>query len=163
MRRWRRHALELALVLVVFAGIQAYNSAGAARGDAPRLEGLSTAGGMAALPVDSPKGTIVHFWATWCGICELMDTSVSALAEDHQVVTVALKSGGPATVRDHLSAADLGFTAIIDDGGLHADRWGVRGVPTTFFITPEGTIESVTVGYTSWLGMRIRLWLAGLG
>lgn len=157
-RRWRRYFIELIIVVAVFGAIQAWNSRGSARGPAPALAGVDTTASAVSLPAAPGRPTVVHFWATWCGICEFMDESVSALAQDHAVVTVALRSGPPSAVAAHLLANDLDFSAIVDEQGINGARWGVRGVPTTFFLDADGKIQDVTVGYTSWLGLRLRLW-----
>jgi len=156
---WRRHGLEIAVVAVLFFGIQAYNSRGAASGPAPQLIGLGLNGEMTRL-APSGKPVMVHFWATWCSICGLMDGSVDDMADDHQVITVALRSGSVAAVSKYLEESDLDFPVINDESGLHAARWGIRGVPTTFFVDANGQIDHVTVGFSSWLGLRFRLWLA---
>ena len=67
-----------------------------------------------------------------------MDGSVDDMADDHEVITVALRSGPVAAVAKHLEASDLDFPVINDEMGLHAARWGIRGVPTTFLLTPMG-------------------------
>tara|TARA_B100000676_G_scaffold112909_1_gene112599 strand:+ start:117 stop:296 length:180 start_codon:yes stop_codon:yes gene_type:complete len=46
----------------------------------------------------------------------------------------------------------------MDENGLHAARWGVRGVPTTFLVSSSGQVEQVTVGYSTRLGLYARLW-----
>ena len=81
-------------------------------------------------------------------------------------LTVALRSGPAENVERHLRANELNFPTVLDEDGLLGARWGVRGVPTTFVIAPDGTIDHVSVGYSTWLGLRLRLWLArftGLG
>lgn len=161
IRRWRRYTLEAAAVLIVFVALQTWNSSSAVRGTAPPLRGQSTDGSVQTLTLSAREPTMVHFWATWCGICEAMDGNVASMADDHRVVTVALASGGPGAVRQHLDDSGLDFGAIVDDDGQHAGRWGVRGVPTTFFLTADGEVDSVTVGYSTWLGLRWRLWWAG--
>lgn len=158
---WRRHGLEIAVIAALFFGIQAYNSRGAARGPAPQLADYRLNGEMTTL-VPSDESVMVHFWASWCGICGFMDGSVDRMADDHKVITVALRSGSVSAVSNHLKESGLDFPVINDEMGIHAARWGIRGVPTTFFIDANGHIDHVTVGFSSWLGLRFRMWLASL-
>ncbi len=76
------------------------------------------------------------------------------------MVTVALNSGGADAVAAHMQERGRAFPVVLDESGSVASVWGVRGVPTTFFVDAEGTVRNVTVGYTSWLGLRLRLWWA---
>ena len=41
-------------------------------------------------------------------------------------------------------------------------QWGVRAVPASFVVDGTGQIRYVEVGYTTGIGLRLRLWLAGL-
>jgi hypothetical protein len=52
---------------------------------------------------------------------------------------------------------------VLDEDGAVARRWGVKAYPTTFYLDAAGVIRHVEVGYTTTLGMRARLALAGLG
>ncbi|MGC4117189.1 MAG: hypothetical protein QM765_22035 [Myxococcales bacterium] len=42
-----------------------------------------------------------------------------------------------------------------------ARAWGVNAFPTSFFVGKDGEIRFVETGYTTELGMRLRLALAG--
>jgi hypothetical protein len=64
-------------------------------------------------------------------------------------------------VRSYLGERGLDFPVLVDPDGRLAGRYGVRGVPTTLVIGPEGRIRSREVGYTTGLGLRLRLWMAG--
>jgi len=49
-----------------------------------------------------------------------------------------------------------------DPDGVIATRWGVRAVPASFIVDGAGQIRFVEIGYTTGIGLRLRLWLAGL-
>lgn len=161
-RRWRRIALEVGLVLLVFLGIRAWQQRDAADGPAPELRGPTVAGEVLELPDAPGEPVLVHFWATWCGVCRAEQGTIDALAEDHRVITVAAQSGGADAVAGYLREHALDFPVVLDPGGDLAHRWGVHAFPTSFVIGPDGTIRSTEVGYTTSLGFRARLWLAGV-
>ena len=50
---------------------------------------------------------------------------------------------------------------VLDEDGAISKRYGLRGVPAVFVLDGSGKIRFSSVGYTSELGIRIRLWLAG--
>jgi thiol-disulfide isomerase/thioredoxin len=160
-RGWRRFAIEAAIFLAVLAGIRAWTQRDVARGEAPPLQGVSPDGRPLSLEALRGQPVMVHFWASWCSVCRLEQGSVAALAREHAVITVASQSGDAAKVAAYLKAENLGFPVVIDEDGALARRFGVNGFPTTFFVGPEGRIRSTEVGYTTGLGMRLRMWLAG--
>jgi thioredoxin-related protein len=49
---------------------------------------------------------------------------------------------------------------VNDQQGLIANAYGVSAVPAVFFTDSNGKIVFTTSGYTSELGLRLRLWLA---
>ncbi|MEJ2694892.1 MAG: protein disulfide oxidoreductase, partial [Candidatus Thiodiazotropha sp.] len=111
-------------------------------------------------PQAGRRPTLVYFWATWCPVCGLTTGNVSELAKDHQVITVAMQSGGADEVRQHLNENAVQFPVILDPQGELARTWGVRGVPTFYVLDAQNRIRFVSAGYTSKLGLLARLWLA---
>lgn len=163
--KWRRRLLELAVFLAVFLAIRAWQRRGVADGDAPRLDGVTIEGEHFQL-TGAEGPTLVHFWATWCGVCKAMDGNVVAVARDARVITVAASSGSPERVRaamveEGLTEGErLAFPVIADPDGRLAAAWGVGAYPTSFIVDADGTIRSVEVGYTTELGLRARLSMA---
>ena len=109
------------------------------------------------------KPVLVHFWATWCPICRAEDGSIHDLAQDYRVLTVATNSGDAQEIARYMEENNLEFPVLLDESGEMGSRWGVNGVPSSFIVDSAGEIRSVAVGYTTGIGLRIRLWLAGRG
>ncbi|AUU03050.1 TPA: protein disulfide oxidoreductase [Raoultella planticola] len=103
---------------------------------------------------------LIYVWATWCGVCRYTTPSVAALASNGgNVMTVALRSGDDATLSNWLAHKKMALPTVNDpDGGL-SRQWGVQVTPTLIVIS-RGEVKSVTTGWTSGWGMRLRLWLA---
>ncbi|MEM9861720.1 MAG: protein disulfide oxidoreductase, partial [Myxococcota bacterium] len=69
MRIKRRSFLRGAAFGGALAGLQYYQGRSAQRGRAPDLRVGALDGSMEV--VDLSQGVhVVHFWATWCGVCE---------------------------------------------------------------------------------------------
>jgi thiol-disulfide isomerase/thioredoxin len=155
---WRRRLFEGLLFLAALLALHLWQTRGTAEGNAPELRGPGLDGELVQL--EGPA--LVHFWATWCGVCDAMDDNVASVAADHPVITVASRSEGPAAIRAHLREEELegAFPVIADPGGELARRWGVSAYPTTFAIDAEGNIAAVSVGYTTTAGLRARMALA---
>ncbi len=156
----RRILVNLMLIVVVYAGVQWYQSRPLASGDAPPLAGELL--GRTPFDLDAWRGrpVLVHFWATWCPICKLGEDDIAALAEDHAVITVAMQSGSPGDVRGYLAEHGLDLPTLNDPYGEIATAWGVRAVPASFVIGADGQVRFATVGYTTGIGLNARLWAA---
>jgi len=161
-RRWRRRAVEVLVLLVLILGIRAWQQSGTASGPAPALAGELLDGKPVALAAFAGKPVLVHFWATWCPICRAEQGSIDALARDVPVITVAMQSGSREEVIQFLRKEALSFPALNDPVGVIAAQWGVRAVPASFIVDGAGQIRFLEIGYTTGVGLRLRLWLAGL-
>jgi len=151
-----------ALALVLLAGVRAYQQRNVPSGHAPALVGTALDGSQVSLAAFRGNPVVVHFWATWCGVCKAEQSNIDALARDVAVVTVATQSGSAEQIAAYVSAHGVTPTVIADTSGALAKRFGVGAFPTTFVLDGDGDIRHVEVGYTTELGLRVRTWLARL-
>jgi len=160
-KRLPRLLLELVLLLVFVIALEAFLTRDAVSGKAPSFQGVAISGKPLALESLQGQPAVVHFWATWCPVCNLEQGMIDSLARDYPVITVAMQSGEAKAVADYLREKGVDYPVLNDPQGSIARRYGVRGVPASFIIDGNGVVRFVTRGYTSGLGMRLRLWLAG--
>jgi thiol-disulfide isomerase/thioredoxin len=162
-RKWRGYAINVLIIVMLVTGIRWWQQRDMASGMAPALRGETLAGQPYELPAHPGKPVLVQFWATWCPICRAEQSSISAIAKDHaNVITVAMQSGGTEEVSRHMREQGLDFPVLNDPDGRLSGAWGVHAVPASFIISPDGRIRFVEVGYTTGIGLRLRLWLAGI-
>jgi peroxiredoxin len=160
---WRSLAINLLVFVVVMAGIRFWQQRDIVSGPAPALQGITLAGQPYKLPAHPARPVLVHFWATWCPICRTEQGSIAAMAhDDPTVITIAMQSGKPEEVTRYMREQEIAFPVLNDADGSIAASWGVHAVPASFIISPDGQIKFVEVGYTTGIGLRLRLWLAGL-
>ena len=160
--KWRSYAFNVLLILVVVAGIRAWQQRDMVSGSAPALKGVTLDGQRFQLPVHPEQPILVHFWATWCPICRTEQDNIAAIAQrDPQVITVAMTSGLTNDVVTYMKEQGIDFPVVNDPDGSLAAAWGVHAVPASFIIASDGQIRFVEVGYSTELGLRLRLWLAG--
>jgi peroxiredoxin len=159
--RWRRWFWDILLILTVMVGVQLWQTRNLPTGPAPALEGLMLDGKPVSLADYRGRPVLVHFWATWCPVCRTEEGSINAISKDHQVLSVATTSGEAQEVAAYLKKQGLDFPVIPDESGILGVAWGIRGVPSSFIIDADGRIRHAAVGYTTELGLRLRLWLAG--
>ncbi len=161
--KWRRIALNVLLAVILVAGIRTWQQRDMVSGPAPALQGLTLAGQPFTLPAHHDKPVLVHFWATWCSVCRIEQGSIDSIAhDDANVITVAMQSGQPEAVARHMQEQGIDFPVVNDPDGSLSRAWGVHAVPASFIIAPDGRIRFIEVGYTTGIGLGLRLWLAGL-
>ena len=159
---WVKNLLWTVAVLVLFFGIRAWQQQAMPKGMAPSFSGATVSGKTVSLSDYRGKPLMLYFWASWCKICEFEQKSILSIAEDYPVLSVALRSGNALQLGKYMREHNFHITAIVDEFGVIAGSYGIKGTPTALFIDADGEIRSVEVGYTSEIGMRIRLWLAGI-
>lgn len=105
---------------------------------------------------------LVYVWATWCSVCRYTSPSVSQLAQQGgNVMSIAMRSGDDARVAQWMQKKQLTMPVINDARGDLAQRWQVSVTPTIVIID-KGKPVSATTGWTSYWGMKLRLWWAGV-
>ncbi len=106
------------------------------------------------------KPILIHFWATWCPTCKLEAGNIERLSQHFNVITVAVKSGSDTEISDYLKTHDFSFDVINDHNGFLASKFKVAAFPTTFIYDSKGNLAFSEVGYTSTLGLYLRMWWA---
>ncbi|WP_145552152.1 protein disulfide oxidoreductase [Yersinia mollaretii] len=166
MSRLRRWGKELAVLVLLLAVV----SLGMAwlRSPQPPPEGADTAWqtlagetvSLQAMSQDKPL--LIYFWATWCGVCKFTSPSVNQLVQEGEnVLTVALRSGDAPQVERWLSKKGYQLPVVNDPNGQLSAQWQV-GVTPTLVIIYQGKMVQHTSGWTSYWGMKLRLWWASL-
>lgn len=147
----RRAFLEGVGFAGVLAGIQAWQHRDVPTGAIPELSVIAL-DSATALPA---RPRVVHFWATWCGVCRAMHDNLQVLGDDS--IQVATRSGSADELRAWLEQHDYSTERIfMDPSGEVARRWGVSAFPSTFFIHEDGQIADSAVGYTTRGGLWLR-------
>ena len=167
--RLTRYAIVAAIVLVVgglfvqreFLGDEASAALGplddrtvARDQPAPDFAVESLDGEVLRLSDYRGKIVVLNFWASWCEPCrrempEFEAAYQERLADDDFVVLGidALALDSRADAEAFIDAIGATFPAAYDTPeGAVAARYGVRGLPATFFIDREGVVRAMTLG-----------------
>ena len=124
----------------------------------PTIDGQTV--DLAALSARRPL--LVYVWATWCNVCRYTSPSVNKLAEQGgNVMSIAMRSGDDSRLTQWMHKKQLTMPVINDPRGELAQRWQVSVTPTLVVID-KGKPVSATTGWTSYWGMKLRLWWAGI-
>lgn len=152
--------IQLLLIAIVFFGVRWWTQRNVLSGNAPDFVAHFLDGSRFQLSQEKQRPILLHFWATWCPVCKLEQGSIESLAKDYRVVSVAMQSGSNKELQQFLAEEQLSFPVINDISNDIVQRYAVRGVPTSYIIDKNNQIKFVEVGYTTELGLRLRLWLA---
>jgi len=96
------------------------------------------------------KPVLINFWATWCGPCRYEMPYLQQVYEDwpeEALVLLTINVGERSSqVAQFMQSQGLSFPVLLDSEGDVAQRYNVRGIPTTVFIDKYGFIQNVNVG-----------------
>ncbi len=161
-RWWARWLMDGALALAIFFVAMAFQGrdligSGQVAPDftLPAMEGQAR-----ALSDMRGKKTLLVFWAPWCGVCGAESGTISSIArsgdEGVEVLSVVLGYDGRDTVRRFMDEHEVDYPVLLGDDEI-AEAYAVNKFPTLYVIDEEGRIEHADVGYTTELGLRLRL------
>lgn len=128
-------------------------------GRAPEISSIDLNGSRVSLEDYRGKPLLLYFWASWCPVCRFEHGAITSIAEDYQVLGIALQSGSTADVVSHMQEHEASYPVINDPEGALGSLYGIRGVPTMFLLDAEGNIQTALSGFTSGLSLRVRMWL----
>ncbi|RDH82349.1 MAG: protein disulfide oxidoreductase [endosymbiont of Galathealinum brachiosum] len=153
-----RLIFQVLIFLLIYLSIRAWQSVDNIQGSAPVIIATTLEGEKFDLREYQSKPVLVHFWATWCPVCQFENSNIANLVGDYQVITIASWSETDVQVRAYLADKGLSMPVIVDEDGEWAKVYGVKAVPSSFIIDPQGVIQFIEKGYTSEIGLRLRLW-----
>jgi cytochrome c biogenesis protein CcmG/thiol:disulfide interchange protein DsbE len=112
----------------------------------PRLEGPPL-----TFPADL-RGEVVavRFWADWCPFCESEMRDIEPLYRAYRdrglrVLAVNVRQDRETAAR-FIEQLGVSYEVLLDGDGSVARRFGVIGLPTTFFIDREGRLATRILG-----------------
>jgi len=108
------------------------------------------------------KPIMIHFWATWCPVCKIEAPNIQRVSKDHNVITIASQSGTDEEIKEYLKENDVDFEFINDYDNSYAEQFNITVFPTTLIYDKDKNLVFSEVGYTSTLGLYLRMWWAGL-
>ena len=163
LRRWTREGIILVLLtLAVVWGVDRYRK--------PTLPASFSATPMQSIDgnvqdisaLSQERPLLIYVWATWCSICRYTTPSVNKLAkEGGNVVSIAMRSGDNAKLARWVEKKQLKMPVINDENGALLQQWQVSVTPTLVIVS-KGNVVSTTTGWTSYWGLKLRMWWAGV-
>jgi thiol-disulfide isomerase/thioredoxin len=157
-KKYLRFILQLLLLLMFVTGLHYWQSRNLMRGPAPLIVDQLLTSERFDLADYHGQPVFVYFWAPWCPLCKLQGSSIESIARDYRVISIAAWAENKAEVMAYMQQRNLNFPVIVDEQGEWAAVYGVKAVPAGFFLDKEAGIYFVESGYTTEIGLRLRLW-----
>jgi cytochrome c biogenesis protein CcmG/thiol:disulfide interchange protein DsbE len=93
----------------------------------------------------------VDFWASWCGPCRLSFAFMNELQQKyaaHGLKIVAINVDAKRPDADQfLARHPARFSLAFDAKGESARRLGIKAMPTSLLVAPDGTVRFVHAGF----------------
>lgn len=100
--------------------------------------------------------TLVYFFAPWCSICRLSMGNLNSLDSEVNAVAVALSYSNQKEVENFIHDLEINVPVLIGSTDV-AHAFNIDMFPTYYLIDENGKIDGSSVGYSSELGMKLRL------
>lgn len=144
------------LILIAFVGLlavrllQTNQTEQRAAGEAPPFTFTTFDGETISLDDLRGQGVVLNFWASWCDPCREEAALLEATWQQEKnngIVFLGLDylDQEPAALK-YLAEYGITYPNGPDLQSAAARRYGIKGVPETFFIDPTGKIQEVIVG-----------------
>jgi len=96
------------------------------------------------------RPVLLNFWATWCYWCFVEMPYLEEVYEEWTsnelaVLTIA-KGERLSTVKNYMQRYGLSLPVLLDTREIVTNKYGVRGIPVTFFIDKDGIIQGKRIG-----------------
>lgn len=95
------------------------------------------------------KSVMVVFWASWCNPCMQEVPHLNTLREimpEDKLAIIAISNESEATVKKTAEAKEMRYTVAAHQQELPEPFNKVQGIPTAFYINPDGTLKVVAEG-----------------
>ena len=99
---------------------------------------------------------ILDFWATWCPPCKVEIPYLVEFYDNYKnrgLTVIGVSSESPETLIDYkenlaATGTNITYLILVDSDREVSTMFGIKSIPTTFFISPEGKLLKKEVGFS---------------
>ncbi len=155
---WGKNALIVLAVILIYPFIHSWLMQEAAKGPAPDFQVRSITHKIVSLNDYQGQPLLVHFWATWCEVCEHERPEIEKLATEYPVINIAIQSGSNQEILAFAQKNGMNPDIIVNDQNSHLKNlYSTHAVPTSFVINSTGNIQFVKRGYSNYKVLKEKL------
>jgi peroxiredoxin len=157
--------LQIGVVLLVWLAIGSYQTRRhvSSKSGAPSFVLSDLSGRPVSLDAFRGRKVVLHFFATWCGVCKAELPSLrglhGGLDEDEVLLAIAEEADDVDALRRFAAEHDLRYPILVGTREV-LGTYAVSAFPTNYYLNADGSVSSSTTGLSTRLGMELRLALA---
>ena len=155
----------LTSLLLVALTVPAFARASKAPAMAPAFN-LPATHGPATLDSLRGKVALVDFWASWCEPCRKSFPWMKSMYERYAAKGFTIVAINLDKDRDKADAFlqefSAPFTVAFDPNGKTAEAYGVKAMPTSFLIAPDGKLLETHAGFDAKRAALLEKKIAGM-
>ena len=159
---WGSLAFDVLLIVAAFSMVSLWQTRNLPDDEhTPSLEAVWLDDMKADSVMISGEVGVVYFFAPWCFYCRNSIGNLDDLVKSGKLPwarIVALEYGDLNEVRDFIKETGVNLPVLLGSQKTTKD-WQIRAFPTYFVINKTGQIVSRSVGYSTSLGLQIRVWM----
>jgi peroxiredoxin len=129
------------------------------RSTAPEFELMDLEDKIHTLSDYKGKPIIINFWATWCPPCRKEMPSMNRAwkqLKDEGIQMLAINIGeDESSVHVFENEYPIDFPILLDPSSESLQSWRIKGLPTTYIISPKGVVAYSALGPREWDDSRI--------
>lgn len=102
------------------------------------------------------KPILLFFWASWCIACKeeivLLEKFFEGKKGQFEILTIVIDGEREKKVKQVIEKNKITLPVLLDEKEKLARNYGVRMVPTVFFVNREGYMVGMVIGQREWDG-----------
>jgi peroxiredoxin len=97
------------------------------------------------------KHILLHFWADWCSECRAEFPKLEKAYQKYKMYNFEIIAINVGQSKNHVQSFvdkfNLTFPMLLDEQSEIAKQYGIRGLPTNFFIDEDMVVTKMIIGW----------------
>ena len=161
LKSFTKEILIFVVTLIIISNAISYYKSSNLKKDSLNIKSLTLIDGT-TYNFPKNKAVLVHFWGTWCPVCKVEAPNINTISKEYEVITIAVDSKNDENIKKYLKENNVNFKVFNDEYSQYSSQYNISVYPTSFIYDKNAKLVFTEVGYTSTLGLKLRMWWASL-